>query len=556
MHKEFCDVVVAGGGLSGLCFALQARREFPRLDIVVVDSLTRPLTSAAFKVGESTIEGGGYYLGEILGLHDLMMRRQLRKHGLRFFPGGGALPFELRPEIGPPCLSEYPTYQIDRGILENDLRELALAAGVRLIEGAVITEVQATCTERFLEFRTAGGVLRRIEARWLIDASGRRRLLASRLGLRRVNGHRLNSAWFRLPGRIDVSDFSNDPAWNARDPERRRYYSTNHLTGAGYWIWMIPLSSGNTSVGITFDEDLVAVSEFRDYATALQWVEKTEPTLFRHISEITPLDYRVLRNISYSTTQVFSADRWACIGEAALFQDPLYSLGTDFIGLSNLFAVDLLRRDEAGEELTRAAANANEVILILDEIALGFTRHNYAIFGKTPVLLAKLYWDAFLYWVVIAPFTFHSMQTVADAALESGILAEFAALQRDMQFFFRTWAAQTPEGTQARYYCMPPPGTILTDAYSKLRERLDAAGSLELMRRQLGEAHSLARSIRRRSGISSETPSDVAGPAVHDLELQYYHGELDRTRFQLLRGLVDLRRPAATAQTLSQRGVI
>ena len=34
----------------------------------------------------------------------------------------------------------------------------------------------------------------------------------------------------------------------------QRWLSTNHLMGAGYWVWLIPLGSGSTSFGIVADE--------------------------------------------------------------------------------------------------------------------------------------------------------------------------------------------------------------------------------------------------------------------------------------------------------------
>ena len=42
-----------------------------------------------------------------------------------------------------------------------------------------------------------------------------------------------------------------------------------------------------------------------------------------------------MKDYSYSSERVFSKDRWACTGEAALFADPFYSPGTDLIAVAN-----------------------------------------------------------------------------------------------------------------------------------------------------------------------------------------------------------------------------
>lgn len=49
------DVVILGGGLAGLCLALQLRQRFADLAIVVLERNVHPLPIAAHKVGESKV---------------------------------------------------------------------------------------------------------------------------------------------------------------------------------------------------------------------------------------------------------------------------------------------------------------------------------------------------------------------------------------------------------------------------------------------------------------------------------------------------------------------
>ena len=87
----------------------------------------------------------------------------------------------------------------------------------------------------------------------MVDASGRNRALPRQLDLKRANEHNCNAVWLRVAIEIDIGQWSDDPEWQARLVEGDRAMSTNHLMGEGYWVWLIRLASGATSVGIVAD---------------------------------------------------------------------------------------------------------------------------------------------------------------------------------------------------------------------------------------------------------------------------------------------------------------
>jgi len=58
-----------------------------------------------------------------------------------------------------------------------------------------------------------------------------------------------------------------------------RQWSTNHLCGKGYWVWMIPLSSGAISVGIVADPRFHPYEEMKTLDDALAWIRRYEPQL-------------------------------------------------------------------------------------------------------------------------------------------------------------------------------------------------------------------------------------------------------------------------------------
>ena len=71
--------------------------------------------------------------------------------------------------------------------------------------------------------------------------------------------------------------------------------------------------------------------------------------------------------LAYGTTRFADPGaRWALVGEAAAFSDPLYSPGGDYVALTNDWACDLVRRElagEAGPSLARRASLYEQTLL-------------------------------------------------------------------------------------------------------------------------------------------------------------------------------------------------
>ena len=116
----------------------------------------------------------------------------------------------------------------------------------------------------------------------MVDAAGRSFLLKRKLDLLEENGHVVNSAWFRLDGGLDIEDWADpdDEEFFGRMSEKGlRKFSTNHLCGQGYWVWMIPLSSGPISIGIVADPRFHPYEEMKTLDGALDWIRRYEPQL-------------------------------------------------------------------------------------------------------------------------------------------------------------------------------------------------------------------------------------------------------------------------------------
>ncbi len=440
------DVAILGGGIAGLTLALQLKKIRPTLDILVVEKQEHPVPEAAHKVGESTVEIAAHYLRDILGLEEHLQKQELRKFGLRFFfSADGNQDITRRVELGhalpPPRPVE--SYQLDRGRLENALGCELSKQGISFLDGWKVEEISLrpeSAYHRVLLFHDERKA--EIQARWIVDASGRSSLLKRQLGLARKTEHHANAAWFRISQNIDINEWSDDPEWQARIKEGQRYLSTNHLMGPGYWVWLIPLGSGSISVGIVVDADMHPFEEINRFERALAWLQTHEPqcalAVEQHRDEIQ--DFRVMKDYCYSCEQVYSGERWCLTGEAGVFLDPFYSPGSDMIAISNGLICDLITSNLEGEELEEQAATHNQLFLILNDSWRCTYEQQYPIMGNAQVMTAKIIWDTAAYWAAPALLYYHDkFRTFADTPIIAMKLLRFSLLSKHIQTFFREW---------------------------------------------------------------------------------------------------------------------
>jgi flavin-dependent dehydrogenase len=490
------DVVICGGGLAGLTMARQLKLELPEVSVAVVDRLARPLPEAAFKVGESSIELSTYYFSEVLKLYQYFLDRHLRKLGLRFFVGKSDCPIEERSETGLSVFAAVPSFQIDRGRLENDLRDMVCEMGVVLFEGTIVDDIiLAEADEPHLTKcrRKGTGESFSLTSHWVVDALGRRRLLQTKLGLRRAVPHQASSAWWRYEGRINVEDMAGEQAQKWRDDTiEDRYFSTNHLMDRGYWVWLIPLGSGNTSVGIVTDETIHPQATYgQSYGQALEWLRQHEPALWEFVRHEEPMDFLSIKNYSYASSQLYSHHRWTCVGEAGFFLDPFYSNGSDFIGIGNTVTIEMIRRERAGQLTEDAVGTFNHFVLdVLFQIMLGYYIRTYRIFGHPQILTPKHTWDIAIYWAYLCHVYIQGL--VRNPTQELIALGErYRELNFRVQRLFADWSEKAPprpiyvRGDLQRMHLMQ---LLAID----LGARRTPAQALEIMRKNLDRFEELA----------------------------------------------------------------
>ena len=516
-EQENFDVAILGGGLSGLTLAKQLSDQHSDLRILVLERREFPVPESGHKVGESTIEVGAHYLAERIGLKKHLVDDQLPKFGLRFFFGGGEESFEDALEVGLTDFFPTPGYQIDRGRLENHLVEMIREEGVKFVEKAKVKEIDLRegDEDHVVDYQR-NGELHRAAARWVVDASGRTALLKRKLDLYEEVPHKVNAAWFRLDGEICVDCWSDDSEWKARTGKvPRRWLSTNHLLGKGYWIWIIPLATGATSIGIVADPDMHPLSEFNRFEKAFAWIQEHEPQCAKAIEPFrdSVLDFRAIKQIAHGCRQLYSADRWAITGEAGVFLDPLYSPGIDYIAMANLQICSMIEHDLEGESLRLIAPRYQGLFLQLFQDNLRTYQDQYPIFGNPRAMSLKYVWDYAIYWGFPALLYFNDKLTDPGFFSRVGETIEsIRQLNIQMQQFFRDWDAADTNQPAATSFINQNEITILSQLNGELRERLDDAELDKRIRRNAVILSELAGEIIARGGLLATDQETAPAP--------------------------------------------
>jgi flavin-dependent dehydrogenase len=476
--KDSFDVVICGGGLAGLTLALQLRKYQPERSVLVVERQKRPLPDACHKVGESSVEIGAHYFEHVIGLRSYLDARQLRKNGLRFFSGVPGAPIHERCELGPSERPTVPSFQLDRGRLENDLRAMVEESGAELREGWGVRDIELSKDgDHTIVLVTPENEVEHVRGRWVVDATGRRRILQKKLGLHRDSPHQAGASWWRVKGRFDIKDLVDPDAsrWHARDIGGQRWLSTIHLCGTGYWFWLIPLSTDHWSLGIVAE---TASHDFRTFGkpeTAKEWVQKHEPHVWKKLEGLPWEDFIAFKDYRYDSARVMSADRWTCVGEAGVFVDPLYSPGSDFIGVSNSLTCELIADDFAGRLDAERADELNRFMLRFEDLTSETLALGSQVFGKPEVTAGKLYWDYLQYWAFMCQYFFQRIYRlpVAEHRRFSALLDRWIAMNHRAQSLLQAWAKIAPYEPAVEFVHLPRFPSTLADLHLDLQVKKD-----------------------------------------------------------------------------------
>jgi len=226
--------------------------------------------------------------------------------------------------------------------------------------------------------------------------------------------------------------------------------STNHFSGPGYWLWLIPLASDCTSVGLVFDPAIVALEEVNNHDRLLRWLQVEHPLVAAQLADRPALDFHVLKDYAVGCRQMFSADGWMLSGDAGVFADPFYSPGADFIAFANGYITNLITAQGDAARWRKF----QQYFLTFYSNTLSLYRGQYGGFGDRNMMVAKTLWDYTYYWGPLAKLFFTRRYTDLDFMDHARpVLLEASALNSGMQRRFRTLAQQRARvGGEGRFF--------------------------------------------------------------------------------------------------------
>lgn len=429
---DLYDIVAIGGGFAGGAFTTLIRRWLPEARVLIVERSS----FFARKVGEATVEVSGCFLHRVLGLFDHLSREQLPKHGLRYwFTDNCERSLYEMSEVGPGEMPRLASFQLDRAKLDQHLLDTALKEGAEVMRPARVVDVELGWPESKVVIESEAG-RRVVRARWVLDASGRQTVISKKLKLhQRVEEHPTAAIWARWEGVKDLDGaqvLGCDPRMTKLPTiGAARRLATNHFCDYGWWCWVIPLSNGQTSIGVVYNKELFdppgdglpAEGSLRE--KYLRFVA-SRPGLrdltvdAKIVEEEWGEDFMALSHLPYRTSQYMDRG-WALVADAASFLDPYYSPGLDHASMSIYATARIIEKDLKGQldEAMLAAKvathNANftrSYARWLDALYIG----KYELMGDADLLGAAFLIDTALYYVGVVTPVYKDLEAIANPA--------------------------------------------------------------------------------------------------------------------------------------------
>lgn len=409
---EHFDVIILGGGLAGQTLARHLLLDTDKTVLLLEKRAELPAKRQ--KYGESSVQLAGYYYAKVLDLEEYLLREQFLKYNLRFYWKSTECDnrnFEdyshsfIRP------LSNIASYQLNRNTFEGEVgrRNLAdprftLKLSVNDIDVDLVDE--GPHRVRF----AVDGAAHAVTGDWVVDTSGRARILARDQKLMRKSSIEHGAFFWWVDGLVDIEKLTDRSRKEIRlRPERKvlghlpTFLATNHFCGEGLWFWVIPLQ-GKTSLGIVYDSKLIKHEDVFSVKKATEWVCREFPLFERDLPHRKVLDFGGLTDYAHDCVQTISPKRWAMAGEAGRFSDPLYSPGSDLISIYNTLIVDAIRTDDP-DELESKCQTYEQMMRSVFQAYVPTYATSYDCLGDQEAFSFKYVWELTVYFAgYVFPF--------------------------------------------------------------------------------------------------------------------------------------------------------
>ncbi|MDO7897900.1 NAD(P)/FAD-dependent oxidoreductase [Pseudomonas citrulli] len=329
VEMERRQVVIIGAGPSGAIASALLKRKGH--DVLVIERQHFP----RFSIGESLLSHCLDFVEEAGMLDAVNAAGFQRKNGAAFAWSERYSAFDFGDTFS---AGKPTTFQVQRADFDKLLADQAALQGVEIRYGQAITHADFSLDRPQLAVQREDGSEYRVQADFVLDASGYGRVLPRLLDLEAPSNFPVRQAVFtHIEDRIDAPTF-----------DREKILITTHPTHRDVWFWTIPFSGGRCSVGVV--------------AAAEHFAGRTEDldACLRGFIDETPSLAGVLHNAVWDTpartiggysanVKTLHGPGFALLGNAAEFLDPVFSSGVTIAMRSASMAAGVLHRQLQGE---------------------------------------------------------------------------------------------------------------------------------------------------------------------------------------------------------------
>lgn len=329
MHTEETDVLVIGAGPAGTIAASLVNKAGYKIKIVEKMKFPR------FVIGESLLPRCMEALEEAGFLEAVKAKGFQDKGGAKFVKNGVICDYSFEDQF---TKGWTWTWQVPRAEFDTILATEVEKQGVPVSYETTVTAIQFDGAASTTTVEYANGEKAQIKAKFIIDSSGYGRVIP-----RLFNMDRPSSL---VPRKALFAHLTDKKREMADEPNR----ITIIVHEPGVWIWVIPFSNGNTSLGFVATPDFFEKfkgsneEQFRAHIASQPYISER----FKDAELI--FDPKVLQAWS-TTTEKFYGDGFVLTGNVTEFLDPVFSSGVTLAAVSSQLAAKLVIKKLQGESV-------------------------------------------------------------------------------------------------------------------------------------------------------------------------------------------------------------